>query len=197
VDFFDDLGLSIIPLFVAIDAIGSLPFILSLTQDMSPTERPKVIRYAMLTAFVLGLAFIGIGKGVFFALGLEIADFLVAGGAILLVLSIRHLMTGKFVELQPTVSKEVIGIVPIGTPLVVGPAVLTTLLLLIEQYSLSAVLLAFVINLSFASVVFFQANRVSRLLREPGLRAASQIASLLLAAIAVMMIRKGIIEIIG
>jgi len=197
VDFFDDLGLSIIPLFVAIDAIGRLPFILSLTQDMSPTERPKVIRYAMLTAFVLGLAFIGIGKGVFFALGLEIADFLVAGGAILLVLSIRHLMTGKFVELQPTVSKEVIGIVPIGTPLVVGPAVLTTLLLLIEQYSLSAVLLAFVINLSFASVVFFQANRVSRLLREPGLRAASQIASLLLAAIAVMMIRKGIIEIIG
>jgi multiple antibiotic resistance protein len=197
VDFFDDLGLSIIPLFVAIDAIGSLPFILSLTQDMSPTERPKVIRYAMLTAFVLGLAFIGIGKGVFRALGLEIADFFVAGGAILLVLSIRHLMTGKFVELQPTVSKEIIGIVPIGTPLVVGPAVLTTLLLLIEQYSLSAVLLAFVINLSFASVVFFQANRVSRLLREPGLRAASQIASLLLAAIAVMMIRKGVIEIIG
>ena len=64
-DFFDDLGLSIIPLFVAIDAIGSLPFILSLTQDMSPTERPKVIRYAMLTAFVLGLAFIGSERAYF------------------------------------------------------------------------------------------------------------------------------------
>jgi len=197
VDFFKDLGLSIIPLFVAIDAIGSLPFILSLTQDMNPTERPRVMRYAVLTAFVLGLAFIGIGKGVFFALGIEIADFFVAGGVILLVLSIRHLMTGKFVELQPTVSKAMIGIVPIGTPLIAGPAVLTTLLLLIEQHSVPVVLLSFVINLSFASVVFSQANRVSRLLREPGLRAASQIASLLLAAIAVMMIRKGILEFIG
>ena len=196
-DFFNDLGLSIIPLFVAIDAIGSLPFILSLTQDMNPAERPRVMRYAVLTAFVLGLAFIGIGKGVFFALGIEIADFFVAGGVILLVLSIRHLMTGKFVELQPTVSKAMIGIVPIGTPLIAGPAVLTTLLLLIEQHSVPVVLLSFVINLSFASVVFSQANRVSRLLREPGLRAASQIASLLLAAIAVMMIRKGIIEFIG
>ena len=197
INFAKDLGLSFIPLFVAVDAIGSLPFILSLTQDMSPEERPRVIRYAMITAFMLGLGFIGIGKGVFFVLGIEVADFLVAGGLILLVLSIRHLMTGKLVELQSSVSKGMVGVVPIGTPLVVGPAVLTTLLLLIEQYSLPVVLLSFVLNLAFAWLVFAQANRVARLLREQGLRASSQIASLLLAAIAVMMIRKGIIEILG
>ena len=196
-DFLERLGLTLIPIFVAVDAIGSLPFILSMTQDMSPSERPKVIRYAMITAFALGLAFIGIGKGIFAALGLEIADFLVAGGAILLVLSIRHLMTGKFVELQPTISKTIIGVVPIGTPLVVGPAVLTTLLLQIQIHSIPVVLVAFVINLAFAWAVFAQANRLSRLLHEQGLRAASQIASLLLAAIAVMMIRKGIIEMVG
>jgi multiple antibiotic resistance protein len=194
VDFFKDLGLSLIPIFVAMDAIGTLPFILSLTQDMSLSERPKVIRYAMLTAFGLGLGFIGIGKGVFSALGIEIEDFLVAGGVLLLVLAIRHLMTGKLVELQPSVSKEIVGVVPIGTPLVVGPAVLTTLLLLIQQYSVLAVLFSFLLNLAFAWLVFAQANRVAALLREPGLRAASQIASLLLAAIAVMMIRKGVVE---
>jgi len=193
-DFFNDLGLSLIPLFVAMDAIGTLPFILSLTQDMSSSERPRVIRYAMLTAFVLGLGFIGIGKGVFSALGIEIEDFLVAGGVLLLVLAIRHLMTGKLVELQPSVSKEIVGVVPIGTPLVVGPAVLTTLLLLIQQYSVLAVLFAFLLNLAFAWLVFAQANRVAALLHEQGLRAASQIASLLLAAIAVMMIRKGVVE---
>ena len=193
-DFFNDLGLSLIPLFVAMDAIGTLPFILSLTQDMSSSERPRVIRYAMLTAFVLGLGFIGIGKGVFSALGIEIEDFLVAGGVLLLVLAIRHLMTGKLVELQPSVSKEIVGVVPIGTPLVVGPAVLTTLLLLIQQYSVLAVLFAFLLNLAFAWLVFAQANRVATILHEQGLRAASQIASLLLAAIAVMMIRKGVVE---
>lgn len=150
----------------------------------------------MLTAFALGMGFIGIGKGIFFVLGIEIADFLVAGGMILLVLAIRHLMTGKWVELQPTISKEMIGIVPIGTPLVVGPAVLTTLLLLIDQFSLPAVVVALMLNLGFAWLIFAQASRVARLLREQGLRASSQIASLLLAAIAVMMIRKGIVKIL-
>ncbi len=194
--FFKDVGLSFIPLFIAIDAIGVLPFILSLTEDMNPAERPRIIRYAMLTALALGLAFIGIGQGIFFLLGIAVGDFLVAGGLILLVLAIRHLITGKFVELQPSVSKQMIGVVPIGTPLVVGPAVLTTLLLITQQYSLPAVILAFVLNLVFAWLVFAQANRIARLLREQGLRASSQIASLLLAAIAVMMIRKGLIEVL-
>ena len=89
-----------------------------------------------------------------------------------------------------------IGVVPIGTPLVVGPAVLTTLLLLTQEHFVPAVILAFVLNLAFAWLVFAQANRVVRLLREQGLRASSQIASLLLAAIAVMMIRRGLTEIL-
>ncbi len=194
--FFKDVGLSFIPLFIAIDSIGILPFILAMTQNMSPTERPRIIRYAMLTAFALGLTFVGIGKAIFFLLNIEIADFLIAGGVVLLVLAIRHLITGKLVELQPTISKNMIGVVPIGTPLIVGPAVLTTLLLLSEQFPLSAVVVSLVLNLAFAWLVFAQANRVARLLREQGLRASSQIASLLLAAIAVMMIRRGIVSIL-
>jgi len=182
---------------VAMDAIGVLPFIILLTQDLKPWERPGVIRYAMITAFALGLGFIVVGKGIFFVLGIELNDFLVAGGLILLVLSIRHLMTGKLVELQPGSTSGMVGVVPIGTPLVVGPAVLTTLLLLIEQYYWPIVLGAFVLNLAFAWLVFSQADRVVRLLREQGLRATSQIASLLLAAIAVMMIRRGIVGILG
>ena len=194
-NFIKDVGLSFIPLFIAVDAIGLLPFILSLTQDMNPAERPRTIRYAMFTGFVLGLVFVGIGKGIFFVLGIAIGDFLIAGGLVLLFLAIRHLIIGKLVELQPSVSKEMIGVVPIGTPLVVGPAVLTTLLLLTQQYSVLAVVLSFLLNLAFAWLVFAQANRVARLLREQGLRASSQIASLLLAAIAVMMIRKGLTEV--
>lgn len=105
-------------------------------------------------------------------------------------------MTGKWVELQPSMSKDIIGVVPIGTPLVVGPAVLTTLLLLTEQYNIIAVVLALVLNLVVAWTIFAQARRVASLLREPGLRAASQVSSLLLSAIAIMMMRKGILEII-
>lgn len=196
-EFLRDLGLSFIPLFVAVDAIGNLPFVLSLTQGEDTAERRRVIRYAMLTALALGLGFLAIGRGMLVVLGLKPADFLVAGGLILFVLTIRHFTTGKLVELQGGSGKEIIGVVPIGTPLVVGPAVLTTLLLLTPEYGIPVVLVAFVLNLIFAWLVFTQAERIARFMREPGLRAVSQIASLLLAVIAVMMVRKGLVELLS
>ncbi|MFH1382928.1 MAG: MarC family protein [Chloroflexota bacterium] len=196
-DFIRTLGLTFIPLFVAVDALGILPFILTLSQDMSPPERNRTIRYAMLTAFALGLGFVVVGRGIFLALGIEVADFLVAGGIVLFILSVRHLTTGKIVEVQPGAAKDIIGVVPIGTPLVVGPAVLTTLLVLTGQHPIYIVLLAFTLNLALTWIIFLQANRIARVLRQPGLRAASQIASLLLAAIAVMMIRNGILKMIA
>ncbi len=196
--FLKNFSLSFIPLFVAVDAIGTLPFILSLTQGEDAVERQRVISYAMITALGLGVGFLVIGRIALTLLGLQPADFLVAGGIILFVLTIRHFTTGKLVELQPgTSTKEIIGVVPIGTPLVVGPAVLATLLLLTPQYGIPTVLLAFVLNLSFAWLVFSQANRIARFMREPGLRAVSQIASLLLGVIAVMMVRKGIVDLIA
>ena len=197
IQFLRNLGLSFIPLFVAVDAIGNLPFILTLTQEDDTAERRRVIRYAMITALALGVGFLAIGRTLLVLLGLQPSDFLVAGGLILFVLTIRHFTTGKLVELQGDGNKEMVGVVPIGTPLVVGPAVLATLLLLTPQYGIPTVLLALVLNLVFAWVVFSQASRIVRVLREPGLKAVSQIASLLLGVIAVMMVRKGLVELIA
>jgi multiple antibiotic resistance protein len=195
--FLRNLGLSFVPLFVAVDALGNLPFILTLTQGDDTAERRRVIRYAMLTALALGLGFLAIGRTILVLLGLQSSDFLIAGGLILFVLTIRHFTTGKLVELQGSGSKEMVGVVPIGTPLVVGPAVLATLLLLTPQYGLPTVLLALVLNLVFAWMVFSQGSRIARIMHEPGLKAVSQIASLLLGVIAVMMVRKGLVELIA
>jgi multiple antibiotic resistance protein len=192
-----DLLLGFIPLFVAMDAVGVLPFVLSLTQEMEKRERTRAVRYAMLTALGLGLGFIAVGKFVFLALGIASADFLIAGGLLLLVLSIKDIATGKIIEAEVPMGKQAVGVVPMGTPLIVGPAVLTTLLLLIEQYPIWIVLLCFVLNLAFAWLIFNQANRVAGFLGLAGLKATSKIASLLLAAIAVKMIRQGILGILS
>jgi len=197
-DFFQGLLLSFIPLFVALDPIGVLPFVLALTHEMGASERARAVRYAMLTALALGLGFVAVGKGVFWALGVSVDEFLVAGGIILLVLSINHLVRGKFVEIEPALGRQAVGVVPLGTPLIVGPAVLTTLLLLTDQFSAQgavgvvAVAVAFLINLAIAWLILGQANRVAGVLRAGGMSAISKIASLLLAAIAVKMIVQGI-----
>lgn len=202
-NFPHDLLLTFIPLFVAMDAVGNLPFLLSLTESMTVQERAKTVRVAIITAAVLGLVFLAVGKTVLVLLDIKVADFLVAGGIILLALSIKDLVAGKIVE---DVSKrELVAVVPIGTPLLVGPATLTTLLLLLDHYSAEysiayatgVILFSLVLNLAAAWLVFAQASRIGGFLGEGGLKAVSKVASLLLAAIAIKMIRLGVVEILA
>ena len=195
-NIFRELGLTFVPLFVAMDSVGNLPILLALTKDLQTWERNRIVRLAILTALIVGLGFIAIGKVIFGFLGIEVADFLIAGGIILLVLSIKDLTTGKMVEFQILPTVETIGVVPLGTPLLVGPAVLTTLLILIEWYSVIIVVGAFVLNLAIAWILFKQANRVIKFLGNSGTMAISKIVSLLLGAIAVRMIRQGVLEIV-
>ena len=188
-----EFGLTFVPLFVAMDAIGVLPILVPLTQDMKAKERSRTVRLAVITALGLGLGFVAVGKGVFLLLGIEVADFLVAGGIILFLLAAKDLITGKMVEAQASVGADMLGVVPLGTPLVVGPAVLTTLLILIDQYSIIIVIVSFILNLTIGWLLFTQANRVVRFLGQGGVRATSKIVSLFLAAIAVKMIRQGVL----
>ena len=89
-----------------------------------------------------------------------------------------------------------IGVVPLGTPLIVGPAVLTTLIILAEQFSIFIVLFSFLANLAIAWIIFSQANRVVKFLGQSGVKAISKIIGLFLAAIAIKMIREGLVEIL-
>jgi multiple antibiotic resistance protein len=101
------------------------------------------------------------------------------------------------VEAQASVGADMLGVVPIGTPLVVGPAVLTTLLILIDQYSIIIVIVSFILNLAIGWLLFTQANRVVAFLGQGGVRAASKVVSLFLAAIAIKMIRQGVLQVLG
>ena len=192
-----EFGLTFVPLFVAMDAIGVLPILVPLTQDMKAKERSRIVRLAVITALGLGLGFVAIGKGIFLFLGIEVADFLVAGGLILFLLAAKDLITGKMMEAQASVGADMLGVVPLGTPLVVGPAVLTTLLILVDQYHIVIVTVSFIINLAIAWLLLAQANRVVAFLGQGGVRATSKIVSLFLAAIAIKMIRQGIMAVLA
>ncbi|MFC1892993.1 MarC family protein [Chloroflexota bacterium] len=192
--FFYDLLLASIPLFVAIDALGVLPVILILTDGMSQKEQTRMLRYAMVTALGLGLGFLILGKLILTILGISQSHFLVGGGLILFLLAARNLLVGERREATEVVDSQTLGVFPIGIPLVVGPAVLTTLLVLVDRYSIPAVLVAFLLNLGCAWLIFAQAPRIAHVLGKGGMGAASKIAMLLLAAIAVRMVHQGILQ---
>jgi multiple antibiotic resistance protein len=195
--FFRELLLSFIPLFIAVDALGLLPIVLGLSEGMNKKEQSRMLRYAMFTGLGLGLGFVALGKGIFAVLNIAESHFLVAGGLILLILACRNLLMGEHREISSPAEAETMGVFPIGVPLVVGPAVLTTLLVLTGRYSIPAVVVAFLLNLGCAWLIFSQSARIAHLLGKGGLGAASKIAMLLLATIAVRMIHRGVLQLLA
>ncbi len=181
---------SLVPIFVAIDALGTLPIIISISEQMTKSERTRTVHLAMLTASTVGLGFLFVGKYLLEFLDISVGHFAIAGGVVLLGLSLRDLVAGKMMEMP--LKEEMVAVVPIGIPLTVGPATLTTLLLLSGQYHLWIVVVAFAVNLVAAWLIFLQANLVIGFLGHGGIRAISKVASLLLAAIAVRMVIRGL-----
>ena len=186
--------LSFVPLFIATDALGVLPMFIALTHQFKKKERRSVLLDSLLTAYGLSLGFIFLGKALFSYLGITPGDFIVAGGIILFILAVNDLITQRKVRRMP-VGKDV-GIVPIGTPLIAGPAVLTTLLLLLDTHGVIPVVISISLNIALAGIIFALSEWILHIIGESGSKVLSKVASLFLAAIAVMMIRKGIMKIL-
>jgi len=182
-----------VPLFVAVDAIGVLPIFMNLCQGVTASRRRLVIVQSVITATLVALAFLLAGPKVLSLLGITVPDFMVAGGLLLFVISLSDLISGE--KWKRKMDVETIGAVPIGVPLITGPAVLTTCLLLMNQHGAPVTILAAVANILIAGLFFWFADPIARFLGHAGARTLSKIASLLLASIAVMMIRKGIVAI--
>jgi multiple antibiotic resistance protein len=182
-----------VALFVAMDAAGALPVFIALTDGMAGGERKRVVRQSIITSLAVGIGFLAVGKFVFSVLGIKVSDFKIAGGILLLVFAVKDLTVE---EGERRYSSATLGVVPIGMPLILGPAALTTLLILVDAYKIVPTIASFVVNLGIVWLAFSQSARVIRAVGEPGAKAFAKVASLLLAAIAVMMIRRGLVELI-
>ncbi|PIQ88924.1 MAG: antibiotic resistance protein MarC [Candidatus Omnitrophica bacterium CG11_big_fil_rev_8_21_14_0_20_42_13] len=189
-----NIFLAFIPIFVAVDALGVLPIFISLTSGLERKEINRIVFQSMLTGLFLSIAFIFLSKAIFKFLGITMADFMVAGGAILFSIAIIDIVSpGK----KRRIPSNELGAVPLGTPLIVGPAVLTTSLIIITEYGLYLTLISLIINVLLAGVIFSLSGALIRIIGNSGARALSKVTSLLLAAIAVMLIRKGILQLIS
>lgn len=185
-----EFWLCFVPLFVAVDAVGVMPIFLSLTQGMDRDKVRQAIYRSVATATVVALAFLVLGTAILDLLGITVADFMVAGGILLFVLAIGDLLANE--KLQRQVDVNSLGAVPLGVPLITGPAVLTTSMLLLNQYGAAWTAAAIIANILIAGTVFFFASTIGRVLGQVGEKIISKIAMLLLAAIGVMMVRKGV-----
>jgi len=133
-----------------------------------------------------------VGRWVFSLLGITIPDFQIAGGVLLFVLAVRLLLPGAQKSILTSAHDKDLGVFPLGTPLITGPAVLTITLMMVNSYGSLATLVAVILNMFFVWITLVKADTIIKVIGPSGTRAFSKIMYILLAAIAVMMIRHGI-----
>ncbi|MEO6875585.1 MAG: MarC family protein [Opitutaceae bacterium] len=180
-----------IPLFVAIDPIGLAAIFLAMSTNVAVERRKKIANQAAWTGGLVALLFLFLGQTIFAALGITVNDFQIAGGLILFILAAKDLIQSAAV---PEAVPEDFGVVPLGMPLIAGPASITTLLVLAQSQTigLGIILAALAVNLVLVVLAFAYSDWLGQKIGGTGLRAISKIIALLLAAIAVNMIRQGL-----
>ncbi|WP_029895663.1 MarC family protein [Desulfohalovibrio reitneri] len=187
-EWLNQFVMAFIPLFVAIDPIGMAGMFVGLTEDVAEAERSRTAKHAAVTALVVGLGFMAIGRFLFQAIGITIGDFQMAGGLILLIVASRSLLD---YERKATPLSEDFGVVPLGLPLIAGPAMLSALLVLQDTAGVGPTIAALVVNMFLTWFSMRHVKAVMRVMGKRGVRAVSKIISLLLVAFAVHMIRVG------
>jgi len=184
--------LTFIPIFVAVDAIGNIPVFVSLAEGLSKKEKHRIIVESVTTAAVVAVAFMFVGKWVLGLLGITIPDFQIAGGALLFVIAVRLLLPGAHKSSLANGHDKNVGVFPLGTPLITGPAVLTTTLIMLDAYGVVPTFVSLVVNMLIVWISLVKADWFMKILGTGGTRGFAKIMYILLAAIAVMMVRKGI-----
>lgn len=184
--------LAFIPVFVAVDAIGNIPLFISLVEGSTKRQKRKIIIESVTTATVVAVLFMFVGKLVLRFIGITIADFQIAGGVLLFVIAVRLLLPGSGKTFLADGHHRDVGVFPLGTPLITGPAVLATTLMMLDAHGLIPTFISLVVNMLFVWLTLARADNIISVLGTGGTRAFSKIMYILLAAIAVMMIRKGL-----
>jgi len=185
-----DLAATIISLGVIMNALPILPVILNVTGELPKPERRSLTNRALVAGAAVGLVIAIAGPGLFRALGITVNDLRIGGGVVLMVFAVHDLLFSRQKrkeELPPDPA-----IVPLGIPLLMGPATMTALAVLVESYATWIVLVAFLVNVAINWLVLNWGPRLFDRLGVGAVRALGKVYGLVLVALASSMLRAGI-----
>lgn len=179
-----------VTLFAIMDPFLALPVMVTMGQA---EDRPTRSRSVNLAVFVAGLVlfiFLFVGQPLLQFLGISLSSFRIAGGILLLLVALQialditigtpHQETGNF------------AIVPMATPLITGPGVIVTVMLLVASHGFISTILVSLACLLVTWLVLKQADLIHRVLGKQGIMIFARIMGLLLAGVAVEFIRTGL-----
>lgn len=181
-------------LFLIMDPIGNLPIFMSILKDLEPKRRQIIIIREMFISLLIMLGFLFIGDHILVFLNLHTETVSISGGVVLFLIAIKMLFPSNEGNGSGFSDGTEPFLVPLAIPLVAGPSVLATLLLLSHQYphQINLLILSLGIAWSFSMLILMLSNLFSRLLGDKGIGALERLMGLLLVMISTQMLLDGI-----
>ncbi|MEM2617573.1 MAG: MarC family protein [Thermofilaceae archaeon] len=178
-------------LFIVLDSVGNVPIFYALTSTLSEAERYRIFTKSIVIASLMLLTFALTGGAILDYYGISMADFRIAGGLVLLLIALFGIF-GK-IEAE-TLRSEQVAVVPMATPLLAGPGSLYTVIYLSRVYGTAPTLASIVLNTLAAYAILRASGLILEKAGKNTVLALSRIFSLLLAVLAVSIIRSGFAE---
>ncbi|WP_170677742.1 MarC family protein [Ruegeria conchae] len=186
-------------LFVVIDPFGTTPIFVALTQDMDARTRRKTAIRSCLTAVFILIAFAAFGEALLGFVGISMAAFRVAGGALLFLTALDMLFDRRTKRREDRAEEEEHpdpSVFPLAIPLIAGPGSIATIILLAGQHpGVLGIVEACIVMLAVMSVVlifFLAGGLIGRILGKTGLNVLTRLLGMLLAALSVQFILDGL-----
>ncbi len=186
----DQFIYAFVTLFVILDPFASIPAFLALTRKVSDEERRRIAHKAVFLAAILAYVFLFTGQSILQAMGISLSSFKVAGGIVLGLMGLETIL-GFSVKGDKKQDNDSIAVL-IATPLLTGPGVITTTILLGQQVGQFLTALAAFVALGLAFIILHFAPLLKNALGEKAINVFSKIMGLLLLALAVEFIRTGL-----
>ena len=191
-----------VSIFVMVDPFAAIPVYLVLTERFSPKEIQRTRKKAVLVAMAILFIFALTGAGILHFFGISIASLRIAGGILLLKISLEHL-GGHPEKIQDDEEAEIrhrndISVVPLAMPLLAGPGTISTVVVDSTQGSspLSVfLLLSSIVIVMIATYLSLKSSQyLYQFFGKTGLNILGRIMGLLVAAIAIEFIVIGLKE---
>ena len=191
----------LISLLAIVNPIGAIPLFLAWTATRSRGERSQSARTAAITAVLALLTAVWLGDALFGFFGIRLASFRVGGGLLLLLMAMAMLQAETpaakhaATEEEEARSKENIGVVPLGIPLLAGPGSISLVIDAVQRAPATAGKLMLSGEILVVGVCTWAAlqsgERILTRVGETGINIVTRLMGLILAAVAVELLAAG------
>lgn len=181
-------------LFLIMDPLGNLPIFMSVLKHIEPKRRRVIVIREMLIALLLMLLFLFAGERILSFLNLRTETVSISGGLILFLIAIKMIFPTAEGDGHGLSAGEEPFLVPLAIPLVAGPSILATLMLLSHQYPLqmNRLVIALMIAWGCSVVILMLSGLFLRLLGDKGVNALERLMGLLLVMLSTQMFLDGV-----